>query len=315
MALLMIWLKFLYFLRIFEATSSIIRMITQVIFDIKYFLLVLLLTIVAFGDAFKTISQGNPALTQAQIDAGEPELRFVADGFFGSFFYVYNMCLGDFSTDFGEIQVGLAFFLFFLCTMFNMIIMLNLLISIISESFARIAENLKSAAYQERAGMISENSFMIPKSRKVAFCERNKYLVIATDISGEVSIENDELAEALDGLKKQVYSKIDSSQRQILRAVDKKLDSQESLMKSKLGLLLGEEDLSAQAQVNAERSYASLPRDSTVRRDTEEGEAMGGDIHSQVQQLGSLMRQAVSAHVAVRAEIQGLKRSSTRQSQ
>lgn len=113
--------------------------------------MVLLLTIIAFGDSFKTLSNGN-----SQSD------RFVEKGFFGSFFYVYNMCLGDFSTEFGGVQVSLVWFMFFLCTMFNMIIMLNLLISIISESYEKISANLKAAAYQEKTGMISENSFMIP---------------------------------------------------------------------------------------------------------------------------------------------------------
>lgn len=90
-ATLMIWLKFLYYLRIFEATSSLIRMITQVVVDIRYFLMVLLLTIVAFGDAFKTISNGNDS------DG------FVQSGFFGSFFYVYNMCLGAYENDYGSV--------------------------------------------------------------------------------------------------------------------------------------------------------------------------------------------------------------------
>jgi len=183
----MIWLKFLYYLRILEATSSIIRMISQVIVDIKYFLLVLLLTIVAFGDAFKTISDANPALTAAQEEAGVESLRFMGEGFFGSFFYVYGMVLGDFNLEFGNTQQGLAFFLFFLCTLFNMIIMLNLLISIISESFQRISTNLKSATYQEKAGMISDNYFMIPQQRKDDFCDPNKYLVIARDYSKEAS--------------------------------------------------------------------------------------------------------------------------------
>lgn len=57
------------------------------------------------------------------------------------------MCLGDFSTEFGDVQVSLVWFMFFMCTMFNMIIMLNLLISIISESYEKISANINAAAY------------------------------------------------------------------------------------------------------------------------------------------------------------------------
>jgi hypothetical protein len=50
---LIIWLKLLYFLRIFKSTGYYIRTIIEVIMDIKYFLLMLLLTIVAFGDSMR----------------------------------------------------------------------------------------------------------------------------------------------------------------------------------------------------------------------------------------------------------------------
>jgi hypothetical protein len=51
------------------------------------------------------------------------------------------MILGDFDTgNFGKIAPSYVWVLFILCTVLNMIIMLNLLIAIISESFARINE-------------------------------------------------------------------------------------------------------------------------------------------------------------------------------
>jgi hypothetical protein len=173
-------------------------MIMQMIYDIRHFLMVLLLTIIAFGDSFKTLSNGNPTM-------------YVDDGFFGSFFYVYRMCLGDFNTEFGTVQVSLGWFMFFLCSMFNMIIMLNLLISIIGESYGKISENLKAAAYQEKAGMIAENSFLIPQYRKDAFCDTNKYLVVTRDVSGEVEKDDDEIAEALENFRKHIVGKIEHS--------------------------------------------------------------------------------------------------------
>ena len=89
---------------------------------------VLLLTFIAFGDALYSISTSN---------IGDSE--FISGGFLGAIAYVYRMVLGDFDTDsFGEVAVPYVWVLFLLCTVFNMIIMLNLLIAIISESFSRI---------------------------------------------------------------------------------------------------------------------------------------------------------------------------------
>ena len=48
---LFIWLKMLYFLRIFEKTGYLIMIIIEVIIDMKYFLLILLLTFFAFADS------------------------------------------------------------------------------------------------------------------------------------------------------------------------------------------------------------------------------------------------------------------------
>ena len=56
---LILWLKLLYFLRIFKSTGYYIRTIIEVIMDIKYFLLMLMLTIVAFGDSMRQISESN----------------------------------------------------------------------------------------------------------------------------------------------------------------------------------------------------------------------------------------------------------------
>ena len=92
----------------------------------RHFLFILLLAFVAFGDAIYNINSANTT-------------PFYEGGFFGGVAYVYRMVLGDFATDaFGEVAVPLMWILFILCTVFNMIIMLNLLIAIISESFATV---------------------------------------------------------------------------------------------------------------------------------------------------------------------------------
>ena len=55
-ATIILWLKLFYFLRIFETTSPLIRMITQIIIDIQVFLIVLILAVVAFANGFYLLS-------------------------------------------------------------------------------------------------------------------------------------------------------------------------------------------------------------------------------------------------------------------
>ena len=73
------------------------------------------------------------------------------------------MVLGDFDTNaFGEIAVSYVWILFILCTVLNSIIMMNLLIAIISDSFALVTSSSEQASYREMADIIYENSILIP---------------------------------------------------------------------------------------------------------------------------------------------------------
>jgi hypothetical protein len=158
------WFKFLYFLRIFKSTGYLIRMIVEVIKDMKNFFLVLFITIAAFGDAFLRISLANKITVDES--GAEVDNIFTKD-FIDSIIYTYRMVLGDFDTStFGEVATPLVMFLFLLCTVFNMIVMLNLLIAIISDSYARVANISEQATYQERCKMISENHYLIPECKK-----------------------------------------------------------------------------------------------------------------------------------------------------
>lgn len=56
---LFMWLKLLYFLRIFRKTGYLIRLLVEVIIDMGVFLLVLLITNTAFGDSFLRLSMAN----------------------------------------------------------------------------------------------------------------------------------------------------------------------------------------------------------------------------------------------------------------
>lgn len=81
--------------------------------------------------------------------------------------------------------------------------MLNLLIAIISEAFAKINENIILANYQERAKIIAENSYLIPQRRKIQFCEKNKYMIVAREKEEKEVNTQEELVNQIKSIQEQ----------------------------------------------------------------------------------------------------------------
>jgi len=101
-----------------------------------------------------------------------------------SWIFSYLIGLGDWDTGNFDGNASTAVWIFFLLnTVFSTVVMLNLLIAIISDTYARVKENAESAAYQEKARMISENAYLIPEARKDAQCPPNSYLVFSQSAS------------------------------------------------------------------------------------------------------------------------------------
>ncbi|CDW83568.1 wd-40 repeat protein [Stylonychia lemnae] len=174
---LFMWFKLLYFLRMFKATGYLVRMLIEVIYDMKIFFLVLLIVFFALTDSFLSLSNGQEDL----------ELRYAGDNFFYAFVYAFRTGLGDFSVDNynASIQFMTSWIIFFLCVILILIVMLNLLISIISQSFDRINSSAVEASYQERARIISENLYLIPKSVQIKYAHKRQYIVIAKEVQNE----------------------------------------------------------------------------------------------------------------------------------
>jgi hypothetical protein len=123
-------------LRLYKNTGYLIRMVLRVIYDMRSFLFVLLITITCFGHSLLIISNGN-----------DEDNQFISGGFFGSIFYTYNMILGSYELEFGNVASFMGYIIFILCTILIMIVMLNLLIAIISETFAQVNQHAQNASY------------------------------------------------------------------------------------------------------------------------------------------------------------------------
>lgn len=192
---LCMWLKFLYFFRVFKSTGYLIFMLSRVLVDMVPFFTVLVIGFVAFASAFLIIAMTN-----------ENEQQFV-DTFPKALVFVYMVALGDWDTgNFGESYLLLVWSLFLVATVFNLIIMFNLLIAIISETFAKINENSSAFTQQVMASVIAENGYLIPKEEKKLHCESGKYLLFVTYIK-EQNNEQDQI-ELINEIKDMLFSQV-----------------------------------------------------------------------------------------------------------
>ena len=92
----LMWFKFLYFFRLLKETGYLIRMIMEVISDMRNFILVMLITLFAFGNATLVLVQGYPSeIFDDEGNGSDP--RFITS-WIGCVMYTYELILGAFDT-------------------------------------------------------------------------------------------------------------------------------------------------------------------------------------------------------------------------
>ena len=94
--LIVLWIRMFYFLRVFESTARLIRMIIEIVNDMKNYLVVLFIGILGFTGGLFILQQG---LTTTEENGDVVQNLFVGTDAFQAFIYTYRMALGDFQLD------------------------------------------------------------------------------------------------------------------------------------------------------------------------------------------------------------------------
>jgi hypothetical protein len=206
-AVLVLWFRLFYLLRVFSETAYLISMIQAIILEMKYFVLALLIAILAFANTFYILGRND-------------EENFAGENVWDAFIFSYKMGLGDFDTDgFGTVDEGLIWTLWFLNTFIILIILLNLVIAIMGDTFDRVQETQESTMLQEFASIMRENEFIV--SRKRIF-KGIKYMVVVQPEKAEGGVTTSWEGK-LNQLKRFLE---DSSEKHIvhLRKMEKKME-------------------------------------------------------------------------------------------
>ncbi|OMJ83953.1 hypothetical protein SteCoe_15051 [Stentor coeruleus] len=139
--ILITWIRGITYFRIFGPTRYLINLLFEVFTDIPAFLVIFFYTILAFSFIFYSLLGINPD-----------------QKYYETFVETYSTTLGNSNTQgYSKTQ----WFFYLLITLFNFIIMLNLLISILSDTYIRVKDMQIIADGQELASMVVEVEMML----------------------------------------------------------------------------------------------------------------------------------------------------------
>jgi hypothetical protein len=85
------WWKFFYFLRIFQSTAPLVRMLFQIASDMVTFAVVLGVAVLAFANSFHILS-----LNRKELPKDSEQYNMYDKNFISMIVYTYKTGLGDF---------------------------------------------------------------------------------------------------------------------------------------------------------------------------------------------------------------------------
>eukprot|EP00803_Ostreobium_quekettii_P000971 evm.model.scf_1652.1 EVM.evm.TU.scf_1652.1 scf_1652:9454-14514(+) len=180
---ILLWWKVLFFLQVFEPTAPMVIMVRAIVRDIRFFLVLAFSVMFGFSVAFYVIFRHNHHERKgldamAEMAAGglesdeRAELAEMADDMFGtlgrSMRTLYSTMLGEFDLDVMDVphHSGVALTLYILYMITLMVILLNLLIAIMGNSFARIKQTEEEQFLCARAAAIDDVESMLSARRQ-----------------------------------------------------------------------------------------------------------------------------------------------------
>lgn len=127
------WIKVFYWMRLYSSTAYYVKLITQTLTDVKLFLLLCLIIIIAFACLFHMLNIGMDSHDRALIHyTGIPVLDSVIA--------IYMFALGDFHYS-GFIHSEydyLLWFSFLVLTFLMIVVFMNMIIAIMGNTFGNV---------------------------------------------------------------------------------------------------------------------------------------------------------------------------------
>ena len=124
-----------------------------------------------------------------------------------SLLFTYNIALGSWDVSgLGKSDTLIIMTLFILSTLFLCIIMLNLIIAVISDTYARVEGTSQNELYKNFSDLIMENEYLVPAKQIAEHDNAGSYLYIAK--LDENDGDQDELEGQLSELKNTITQRV-----------------------------------------------------------------------------------------------------------
>jgi WD40 repeat protein len=147
----LIWFKILYFLRPFSNSGPLVTMIVQIGYSIRFFLLILIFVLIGFTLGFWILANTNSLL----------EFGTLSSAFFTTFLYMLEQRVNtDFDGSSSPIMLTILLVLFL---MIMTILMFNVLIALMGDTFIKVHSKGLAIWRKEQASIIIEESFLFSK--------------------------------------------------------------------------------------------------------------------------------------------------------
>ena len=134
-----LWAKFFEWLELFSSTSFYIRLVIETVIDVFPFLRIFFISLLWFGSALWILEINQTSDDDGDAVIGSTFGYFLIDKFYNQ----YMLSLGEFALDGFENhpQSVLCHIFFILATVFTQLIIFNMMIAIMGDTFGKIMES------------------------------------------------------------------------------------------------------------------------------------------------------------------------------
>jgi Ion transport protein len=156
-AVLLLWVKLFNWLRIFKSFSAFIRMVSEIVKDIRVFSVMLVLCLTAFANCIIVLNNNRKLTGQDSIFTS-----YVGWGPADALIHAYLTGLGDNNYDTYSSDDAIAVWILFLgATIIVQLIFMNMLIALMGESFGRISGILEQSTMKELCVMMDDHIWLL----------------------------------------------------------------------------------------------------------------------------------------------------------
>jgi hypothetical protein len=156
-AVVLLWVKLFYWLRLFKDFSAFIRIISEIVKDIRVFSVMLALCLAAFANCIIVLNNNREINDQTPIFDS-----YVGWGPADALIHAYLTGLGDFNKDNYSEGNSIVVWIFFLsATVLVQLVFMNMLIAIMGESFGRITAIQEQSTLKELCVMMDDHIWLI----------------------------------------------------------------------------------------------------------------------------------------------------------